>query len=141
MIRMILLLVFFCLSINQDPLVYEFNFNRGHYSFRLPDLPYTLNAQDYVEGRFTTFKFSNGAKLVLHVGDDVVKPLLRSKNYKVTDNKIIDGVSIRKGCNRDSGLFWQENTREDGVITLYFEDVQQSELDIFERSLESLTRK
>jgi hypothetical protein len=108
------------------------------YEFRLPENDYTISTAKYTEGTFTTYQFKSGEIIVLHVGSAVLKPFLTEKWHKVTVTSRTEFGKTRKGYDKRTKLFWQENTSSDEFITLYFANVSEDKRTQFEESVESL---
>ncbi len=94
----------------QQPRDIQFFYNRMTYSFSLPDLPYQERTSSYTEGTLRSFSFPSGQRIGLFVGRNMLLPLLKGKNYKVLSEESIDGMMVRKGCDKKTGKFWQEVT-------------------------------
>jgi hypothetical protein len=131
------LLLTLCLS-TQDPTEIEFFFNGKFYTFTLPNSNYKADTTKYVEGTFLYFNHDNHEQIVLHVGDNVLKPFLKEGEYVVTDKFENWDISTRRGYNRTTKLHWQEDTIANGQITLYFRNVKKENLKSFEDCLKSL---
>lgn len=116
----------------------EFFCNGKFYQFVLPAESYEVSTKSYTEGTFTTYKYGSGERIVLHVGDNVVKPFLKRKKYKEIETTTTEFGVIRKGIDKETDLFWQEYTSIDGLITVYFTNVTENRLLQFEESLKTL---
>lgn len=122
----------------QQPTEIEFFCNGKFYAFTLPNSDYKADTTKYTEGTFHYFNYDNHEQIVLHVGDNVLKPFLKEREYVLTD-KIENGdISTRKGYNKKTKLYWQENTIAGGLITIYFKNVKKENLKSFEDCLKSI---
>lgn len=131
------LLLTYCLTI-QQPTDVEFFNNGKFYSFSLPKTTYKTDTIKYTEGIFIKYTFDNSEMIMLHVGGNQLKPLLRTKEYIVTDKIDTKDILSRKGYNKKTKLFWQEDTIASGDITLYFKSVNKDNLKLYEECLRSL---
>lgn len=131
-------LVLLCFQHSKD---FDFFYNGKVYVFSLPREGYKETRKQYTEGTFFYFKYDDGPTIVLHVGGNVVKPILKEKEYVVKEDGIINNINVRKGHHRNSKQCWEERTFLNGEITLLFTNVNREDLEAFQMSLNTFKIK
>jgi len=120
-----------------QPTEVKFFYKGSNYQFELPDSDYKLTETNYTEGTYRIYAFRNG-NILLHTGGAVRKPILRGRDYIIEETKEVDGKLIRTGHNRKTKLKWCELTTFRNEITLLFENVDETNLKQFQRTIGSL---
>lgn len=93
--------------------------------------------QQYEEGSFTTFTYSDSSYVLLLCGKMVNLPILSGMKYQMINRRETELYNSRFGFNAENNKYWREDNYNNGITILY-DNVTFSKTKVYDLILDSI---